>query len=241
MPCDNHGKGKVILRIKGDAEGSFVERKNRFLAEVKIGNAVHFAHIHDPGRLKELLYPGNAVLLKRYSKEKRKTEWEIIAAKYHGRWVLTNSKFHRPISERIIMDKDISPFGDVDEIKAEVKIGKSRIDYLLLKNGKRIWVEVKGCTLKKGGVALFPDAPTERGRRHVEELHRLLKSGDLAALMILIFHEDAKCFSPNRKMDEKFAKAYDTARRDGLKIYPIKLNYDGRKITFQGLIHLCEN
>jgi len=241
MSSHNNGKSKIIFEIQGDAEGTFIERINRFLAQVKIGNSIHYAHIHDPGRLSELLYKGNRIMLKRYPHKGRKTEWEVIAARYKDRWIFTNSKFHRALSERILRDENISPLGKIEELKAEVKIGNSRIDYLLIKNGKRIWVEVKGCTLEKDGVALFPDAPTERGRRHIEELHTLIKKGDYASLLILVFHKNVRCFSPNRQMDERFAEAYDEARKDGLLVYPVKLEYDGKHISFLGLIPLCED
>ncbi len=241
MPSHNNGKGKVILEIQGDAEGIFLERVNRFLARVKIGEREEYAHVHDPGRLKELLYPGNSVILKKYPKKGRRTEWEIIAARYKGGWIFTNSKFHRVISERILKDIEISPLGKLEELRAEVRIGKSRIDYMAIRNGEKIWIEVKGCTLERNNVALFPDAPTERGRRHVEELHKIIKDGGKAALMILVFHADVKCFSPNREMDKEFSEAYRDAIGEGLEVYPIVLDYDGRRIRFLGYLPLCEN
>lgn len=241
MPSNNYGKGKVILTLPYDSTGIFLERPNRFLGKVLINDKEEFVHIHDPGRLSELLYKGNEVLLKRYDNKKRKTKWEIIGAKYKGNWIFTNSKFHRIISERILRDPEISPFGRVDEIRAEVRIGNSRIDYLLIKNKKRVWVEVKGCTLEEDDIALFPDAPTMRGKRHVEELKKMIDCGDDASLLILIFHPNVKCFAPNEKRDKKFAESYWNAIDKGLKVYPSILQYDGKNIIFKGYTSLCTN
>jgi len=241
MPSDNHGKGKVIFTIPYDSKAIFLDRPNRFLGKVLIDGKEELVHIHDPGRLSELLYHGNEVLLKKYCNEKRKTKWELLGAKYKGNWIFTNSKFHRIISERILKDPQISPFGKVEDIKAEVKTGNSRIDYLLMKNGKRIWVEVKGCTLEENNIALFPDAPTARGRRHVEELKKLIEEGDRAALLILIFHTNIKCFAPNEKRDKKFAETYLDAINRGLEVHPLLLQYDGKNIIFKGYTSLCAN
>jgi len=238
MPSDNNGKGKIVLTIKGDVVGVFIKRLNRFLATVKIGKDIHYVHVHDPSRLGELLYPGNKVLLKKYSKKHRKTAWELIAAKYKERWVFTNSKFHRLISERILQDNEISPLGKLDEIRPEVTIGKSRIDYLAIKNGRKVWIEIKGCTLEKNSIALFPDAPTERGRRHLEELIKLKNSGDEAIIIFLVFVK-ALCFAPNNATDPKFAKIFLKALKNRVGVYPLLLDYNGFEIKFYGLLKLC--
>ncbi len=238
MPRHNNGENKVVLKISGDAIGIFIERKNRFLASVEIDETPHEVHVHDPGRLNELLYPGNRVLLKKYPLGKRKTEWELIAADKNGGWIFTNSKFHRKISETILRDALISPLGSLDSLKAEVRTGRSRIDFLAKKDGRRIWIEVKGCTLEKNGVALFPDAPTARGRRHVEELIHLKEEGDDAAIIFLVF-VDAVCFKPNRETDIEFSRAFEKAMKNGVEIYPLMLSYDSRSIRFERIMKLC--
>lgn len=240
MPRNNNGKNKVILKIEGDVEGTFIERPNRFISLVRINEHEEYAHVHDPGRLRELLYPGNKVLLKKYVGGKRKTKWEVLAAKKGSRWVFVNSKFHREISERILRDEKLSPIGMVEELLPEVKVGNSRIDFLAIKNGKKVWVEIKGCTLEKNGVALFPDAPTERGRRHVEELLNMKNNGDNAALIFLVF-VNASCFRANQETDEKFSHSLRKAMKSGVSVYPLLLNYDGKEITFEKIIQLCRD
>lgn len=194
MPGNNNGENKIVFEISYDSLGKFITRNNRFLGEVLIDGKKTYGHIHDPGRLEELLKKGNDILLKRYDKKNRKTEWEVIAARYGKNWIFINSKFHSSITRKILEN-------------SEINVGGSRLDFLLMRKNEKIWVEVKGCTLMIDHIALFPDAPTERGRRHVEKLIKLRKEGNRSVLIFLVFH-NAKCFSPNKERDEKFANIF---------------------------------
>jgi len=235
-----------ILEIPFDAEGIFISRPNRFLGIVDIkGKRTSRGievHVHDPGRLKELLYPGNRVLLKRAeSNSSRKTKWDLIAAWSYDGWVLVNSGYHRSVVEHLLQDGRISPFKNLKEVKAEVTMGHSRIDFLLTtKQGKKIGVETKGCTLTLDGIALFPDAPTERGRRHIETLMKMKKTGMDAALMILIFGPRPRCFAPKADTDPKFSEAFYNALKGGLKVYPLLFNYKGGTVHYLQRVPLCK-
>ncbi len=239
MPGNNNGENKIVFEIPYDAQGKFRARDNRFLGRFSLDGKTVYVHIHDPGRLEELLKNGNEVLLKKYNKKGRRTKWEVIAAKFRNNWIFTNSKFHSAIARKIIEDPKISPLGKVDKIYPEIKVGESRLDFLILRKNEKIWVEVKGCTLMEENIALFPDAPTVRGKRHVEELIKLREKGDRAALIFLVFH-NAKCFSPNEERDENFAKKFYRAIKEGVEIYPIHLSYDGNFIYYHGVIPVCE-
>lgn len=234
---------KELMTIPFDEKGSFVERKNRFLGSVRFENGeIDDVHVRDPGRLKELLYEGNEVLLKGADSEKRKTDWDLIGAKFDDLWILVNSGYHSEITETILNDKSINPFDDINSYKPEVNLGNSRIDFLIMKGDERIWTEVKGCTLAKNGEALFPDAPTKRGKRHVDELRGMVKKGDRGALLVLIFRSDAECFRPYEKRDPKFADSFYKAYEEGIEIYPLLLNYnvDGEgKLYYKKKIPLC--
>ncbi len=229
-----------LLSVPSDVEGIFVRRLNRFLAAVALNGTTTDAHIHDPGRLTELLRPGNRVLLRRATATTRKTKWDILAAGADGGWVFVHSGYHRRIAERILADPVLSPFGEASSVLAEVRHGASRLDFLLLRpGGERLWIEVKGCTLAKGGVALFPDAPTARGRRHVEELARIAASGEGAAVLVLVFRADASCFAPNSETDPKFAKALAAAVEKGVLVVPVRIGYDGKNLFFLGAMPNC--
>lgn len=229
-----------IFDIKFDFEGVFKERPNRYLAKVELeieGNITEeLVHVHDPGRLTELLYPGNKVLIRRAKNEDRKTKWDIIAAKAEDEWIVVNSAFHRGICEAILKKEDISPFGKIDSFKAEVKYGeKSRLDFLVIKDGKEIWVESKGCTLSVDKIAIFPDAPTKRGKRHLEELIEIKESGKESAIIILVLRDSIK-FKANEITDPEFTETFYKAIEKGVKVYPILLEYINEKIVYKKII-----
>ncbi len=226
-----------ILKISHTHTGIFIERSNRFLSHVKIDGKTEKVHVHDPGRLKELLYEGNRVLLKKVDSSKRKTKWDLLAAFYKNTPVFVNSMYHSRIAREIITKNLIPLLGNYDNLRSEVKLNHSRIDFLIEKSNKKIWVEVKGCTLCENGVcengvALFPDAPTKRGARHINSLLEVKDKLNEICLLILIFRSDAKIFSPNEKTDPLFSETFKKAVKNGLKVFPLLLEYDGMWIKF---------
>jgi sugar fermentation stimulation protein A len=236
-----------VMDITWDAKGTFIERPNRFLGIVDITSPKSHkmknveVHVHDPGRLKELLYPNNKVLLRKATNPNRKTNWDLIAAKYEKEWILAHSGFHSEIAQWVISNPKVSPFGKVKNIEAEVGFKNSRLDFLLTKkNGKRIWVEVKGCTLAQEGVALFPDAPTKRGARHIRDLIEARKLGADSAIMILVFRPDARCFAPFAERDPEFAKTFYSALKAGVDVYPVKFRYENGVVKYNGRIPVCK-
>jgi sugar fermentation stimulation protein A len=240
---ENQRMSIPVIEIPWDARGIFRSRQNRFLGIVDITSPKKEkkknvkVHVHDPGRLKELLYPENQVLLRRATTTNRKTKWDLIAALYDEEWILTHSGFHRQIAEWVINNPKISPFGKVTNIKPEAQFKESRLDFLLTKkNGKKIWVEVKGCTLAEDGIALFPDAPTERGRRHIQALISAKKRGAESAIMILVFRPDAESFAPNEETDSEFSEIFFKAVDEGVKVYPLLFQYKDEMIQYNGKI-----
>jgi sugar fermentation stimulation protein A len=231
-----------LLTLQYDVEAEFRARPNRFLGLVTFDDQETQTHIHDPGRLKELLYPGNQVLLKRADNPNRKTRWDLIAAKKNNKWILVHSGYHRAIVENILKHPKLNPYGKLSEIKPEVPVGHSRLDFLLTKpNGTKIYAEVKGCTLTIAGTALFPDAPTERGTRHLKTLISLVKPRTQAAIIILVFRPDSKCFAPNIDTDKKFGETFKMALEHGITAHPIVLSYNGKHIMFEKTIPVCPN
>ena len=99
---------------------------------------------------------------------------------------------------------------------------------------------MKGCTLAVDGVALFPDAPTKRGRKHLETLMEMKASGNRAALMILIFRHEARCFSPNEETDPRFTETFRSAMEAGVEVHPVVFRYDGVNVSYLGTVPVCE-
>ena len=219
--------GKTMI-IKNLITGKFVDRPNRFTVTFQSGDKLENAHLRDPGRLKELLTPGVDLLLRHALKlGNRKTKYDVIGVLKGDLWILINSGFHSDIAADLMESQIIDEFKGYSVLKREYTYGKSRIDFLLANgNQKKMLVEVKGCTLVEDGLALFPDAPTSRGKRHVEELMGAKREGLNASVLFLILCEDAVEFSPNFKMDPDFSTALETAYQNGVNVvaYSFKNN-----------------
>ncbi|MDT7876228.1 MAG: DNA/RNA nuclease SfsA [Sulfolobaceae archaeon] len=197
------------------------KRLNRFTVLTKSGK---LCHLHDPGRLQELIFEGNRILVRKGSGKKTQC-W--VTASWHpiANWVITDSSIHSQIARKFLPQN----------VKSEVKVGNSRIDFEF----NNTFVEVKGCTLVKGGKALFPDAPTERGRKHLEELINLKKMGYNAKVLILVMRDDAVCFSPNWETDKKFSEAFKRAYHEGVGVEVKVLKLIDNKIYYIRDIPLC--
>ncbi len=160
------------------------------------------AHCPNPGRLIELMNPGRTMILER-GRPGRKTEWTLAAALYNGRAVSMYSARANAVAGELIIP---ALFPDAGEIKAEYTWGSSRFDWHFYSGGKEIFLEVKACTLIEEGVAMFPDAPSIRASRHIEELAEL--SGDSsreAHVVFVIMNPETKAFIPNLHTDPDFA------------------------------------
>jgi sugar fermentation stimulation protein A len=198
------------------------------------------AHVADPGRLEELLYKGNIVLIVPATESShRKTGWSLVAAQDSTGWVLVNTGYHRQIATSLFLGQ-YSPVHCNGVFRAEVKSpsGNSRFDFLL--NGTT-WVEVKGCTLKKGRKALFPDAPTSRGLKHVKELTQMACNGVSTAIVILIFVRETDSFLPNVETDPEFAEALYKAISTGVKVHAVQTGFDGKHVEYTGQLPVICN
>jgi sugar fermentation stimulation protein A len=232
--------GEMVYQFDALVEGIFIERPNRYIAKVEVNGKVETVHVHDPGRLQELLFPGNLCLIRYAASEKRKTDWDMIAARKGDGFVLIHSGYHRYFAEAILKSPEWTPFQYVYPFRAEVKALHSRLDFCLMPGeAERIWVEVKGCSLSENGIAKFPDAPTVRGKRHLETLMALKAAGDRAAVLLLILSE-ADQFVPKRDTDPAFYETFYTAMAQGVEVYPVKITYDPKAngMVYGGLIEI---
>ncbi|MFX0027543.1 MAG: DNA/RNA nuclease SfsA [Candidatus Hermodarchaeota archaeon] len=213
-----------VLNIPNLKKGIFLTRPNRFVAEIEFNKKRELAHIHDPGRLKELLIKGSEIL---FVKSYGKLKFYIKAVRSNDEWILIDTALHSRIAEKIF--RYLPQFSNVKEIKKEVPLGNSRIDFMLDKTP----LEVKGVTLVKNGIALFPDAPTKRGTRHVQEI--IANNG---ILLFLIFC-NAQKFSPNYETDPDFSIKLSEARNHQIPIITARISFDGFKLYYNGEIPLA--
>lgn len=212
--------------MDGLVEGKVLRRTNRFTLEVEVRGRVEKANLRDSGRLPELVKAGNRALLK--PKSGGKTSYTVFILFDRKTPVFVNSSFHSLLAEKILKSEGYEILGK------EVKVNGSRIDFLAEKSGEKKLVEVKGCTLVRNSVALFPDAPTERGLKHVKILEKY--GGEL---LFLIMRDDAEIFSPNYETHEEFAVTLERARERILvraaKLKP-DVNGDELELKFLGYV-----
>lgn len=184
--------------------GYFVARDNRFRARVRYGGAVVDVHVPNSGRLRELLSPGRPVWLAPMARAGRKTAYDLALVEYGDTLVSVDARLPNALFAQALAPEWAECVG-VLQIEREVVRGTSRLDFRLSGTNGVCWVEVKSVTLVREGVALFPDAPTLRGRRHLEELAAAVASGNRAGVAFMVQRGDACCFRPNRQADPSFA------------------------------------
>lgn len=195
-------------------EGIFIDRPNRFIANVEINGKKTVCHVKNTGRCKELLISGTKVYLQHSDNPSRKTEFDLIAVEKGN--ILINIDSAAPNKAAAEYIRKI--FGENAVIKQEVKYGTSRIDFFIESNGEKWFIEVKGVTLEQNGRAYFPDAPTLRGVKHLNELCAAVKEGYRACALFIIQMKGVSAFSPNNVTHPEFGKALKRAAESGVII-----------------------
>lgn len=194
--------------------GEFLDRPNRFIARVKTENGPEICHVKNTGRCRELLIPGARVTLAVSDNAARKTRCDLVAVEKGGLYINMDSQ----APNRAAGEAMPRLFPGLTLLRPETRSGDSRLDFYLEAAGKRWFVEVKGVTLEADGLALFPDAPTERGVRHLRELSRIARTGAGAAALFVIQMKGPRIFSPNQKTHPAFAQALKEAREAGVRL-----------------------
>ncbi len=199
--------------------GRFVRRENRFRVTVEVGGNVESAHLPNSGRLSELLTPGRRCYLVPRPSPSRRTPYDLLLVVYRGVLVSVDARLPNPLFAEAVAKGWLTAFAGAAHIEREVRYGRSRMDFRLDGPGGVCWVETKSVTLVERGVALFPDAPTARGRRHLEELIALVREGQRAAVVFVVQRPDATAFAPNARADPAFAHALAEAAALGVEVY----------------------
>ncbi|MCL6600537.1 MAG: DNA/RNA nuclease SfsA [Alicyclobacillus macrosporangiidus] len=206
------------MTYDGVVYGQWIERINRFVAQVRLGGEELRVHVKNTGRLRELFVPGATVAMEPAKDRRRATRYSVIAVQAPSGWVNVDSQAPHRVAGDALAAGGIPEFGAVTDVRREVRYGHSRFD-LQYRSPERIgFIEVKGVTLVEDGVAKFPDAPTGRGSNHVNELMAAVREGYEAAVLFLIQREDARAFAPNGAMDPVFARALEEAADCGVRV-----------------------
>jgi sugar fermentation stimulation protein A len=203
-------------------QATLVERKNRFLGVVELEGRKVKAFIPNPGRMHELMVSGTTVYVIPKEGDHRKTKYDLTLVEYNNTLVSIDSRLPN-IMLREAINKGLPEFKEYTVDKTEPSFHDSRLDLRLTDGVNQVLIEAKSCTLVEDGIALFPDAPTKRGTRHMNTLVKALKHGR-AAVFFIIQRNDAREWRPNEKMDPKFAGAIRTAVKNGVEAYAYTCN-----------------
>ncbi|MCI7643283.1 MAG: DNA/RNA nuclease SfsA [Lentisphaeria bacterium] len=217
------------MQYKNVIEAKFIARDNRFVAQVAINDAIIPVHVKNTGRCRDLLLPGVNVFLAASDNPARKTKYDLIAVEKTlptgGKRVINiDSQAPNAVVAEWLQQGNL--FSPQAKIHREVTYGKSRFDFFIEDGVRRIFLEVKGVTLENNGISSFPDAPTSRGVKHVEELLKALREHYESYIMLVIQMEDVVEFVPNDEIDANFGRALRQAAREGVKVLAF-----GSKVT----------
>ncbi len=208
------------MQYKAITLGRFIDRPNRFIAHVDIDGRKQVVHVKNTGRCKELLIPGAVVYLEGSNDPKRKTEWDLVAVEKGTRLINMDSQAPNRVFCEWVQAGKFLP--NVTLVRPETKYGDSRFDFYLEADGKRHFIEVKGVTLEDNGVVRFPDAPTQRGVKHLEELIRAHEQGYESWVCFVIQMSDVTVFEPNDVTHPAFGEALRRAEKAGVHILALE-------------------
>lgn len=229
----------AFIDIEGSiSRGVFLERPNRFLAMVKVSGRVLPSFLPNPGRLYELLVPGVDVFLREVVKGNRKTDYDLIGVMHKGELVSVDTRVPNRLVFEALKKGELDEFNRYDFVKPEYVYGSSRFDFLLAKDRERCLLEVKSCTLMRGNVALFPDAPTLRGRRHLMELMEARREGYRTCVLFVVQRANAEVFSSNDEADPRFGEAFRVALDVGVEAYAYYSEFVGKRITLKDKVEV---
>lgn len=206
-------------------EGTFLSRPNRFSVTCLIDGMEEYVFMPNPGRMKELLLPGVKLILADHGRQaNRRTRYTVMAVRYRERIVFLHTHLNNLVAHRLVEGRAVPGLRSFAVVGREVAFGPHRFDFLLRDDAGDLYLEVKSCTLSANGIAMFPDAVTERGRRHLLTLARMKSEGKRGALLFLIHHGNARAFMPDYHTDFAFARAFCDVE-DRLPVFSVALEW----------------
>ena len=204
------------MKYSNSHKGKFIDRPNRFVANVEINGQLQVCHVKNTGRCKELLLPGRAVYLEKSANPNRKTAYDLLAVEKGD--LLINIDSQAP--NKVVLEwlKAGGLFPENALIRPEIKHENSRLDFYLEHQNRRAFIEVKGVTLEENGIAAFPDAPTLRGIRHIQHLMEIAKKGYETYLIFVVQFKPVKYVIPNDITHPEFGETLRQAAWEGVRI-----------------------
>ncbi|MEE0868088.1 MAG: DNA/RNA nuclease SfsA [Clostridia bacterium] len=194
----------------------FISRPNRFIAEIEVEGKREICHVKNTGRCRELLDEGTRIYVQKWDNTARKTKYDLISV-YKGQELINiDSQAPNKVFGEWVTDSGF--FKNINLIKPECRYKNSRFDFYIEADGRKIFAEIKGVTLEENGIVMFPDAPTQRGVKHIKELCECVDDGYEAYIFFVIQMQNCSFFIPNRKTHPEFADTLIEAKKKGVYI-----------------------
>lgn len=225
----------ISISLPDLIEATFQERKNRFVGMIEVAGKSYPAHVPSSGRMRELLFPSNKVYVSVMPPGMR-TSYRIHLARYGETLVSVDSLLPNRLMYKTFVESCLKEFAGYQGIKKEVGYGTSRIDLCLTGDAGRCLIEVKSVTLVKDGTAIFPDAPSERGARHLLELARAVNEGIRSAVIFVVQRDDAQEFSPNHATDPNFVNSLRQAVAAGVEVYALDCKVTSSAVSLRNYL-----
>ncbi len=216
--------------------GIFQARPNRFIAHILIDGNSEICHVKNTGRCRELLPAGANVWCQRSDNPARKTKFDLISVQKGNRMINMDSQAPNAAVKEWLLSGGL---GEIQELKAEAFHGDSRFDFTFLKDGRRCFLEVKGVTLETDGICAFPDAPTERGVKHLKGLTRAVQEGFGAYVLFVIQMAGIQYLQPNDTTDPAFGAALREAAENGVKLLAMDCTVAPDQMTIRQPVPIC--
>ena len=198
--------------------GRFLARPNRFIAHVEIDGQTEIVHVKNTGRCRELLPVGAQVWCQKSDNPSRKTKYDLITVRKGSRLINMDSQAPNAAAKEWLLSGGLGP---IEDLRAETKHGDSRFDFSFTRNGTPCFLEVKGVTLETDGICAFPDAPTERGEKHLRGLQKCVEDGFGGYVLFVIQMSDVKYLHPNDATDPGFGRALREAAAAGVQVLAV--------------------
>jgi sugar fermentation stimulation protein A len=222
------------MKYNNILKGNFISRPNRFIANIEVNGIVEVCHVKNTGRCKELLTPNATVFVQENNNVKRKTKFSLIGVIKENRIINMDSQVTNKVVHEWILKGNL--FSDVTLIKPEAKYNNSRFDFYVETKTKKAFIEVKGVTLENQGVVKFPDAPTERGVKHIKELCDCMTEGYEAYVIFVIQMKDVLHFEPNADTHKEFAEVLKHAKKYGVNIIAVDCDVEEDSINIRDYV-----
>ena len=207
-------------------QARFLRRPNRFLIHCQRKGRILSAFLPNPGRLQELLLPGcNIHLVREEKPSNRKTRYTAVAVDRDGQPIMLHTHRTNEVARYLLQERKIPGLEHARMVRSEIRVGRSRFDFLLEEGGKAILLEVKSCTLVGERVAMFPDAVTERGARHLRELAKISEEGIRAVVLFVVHWPFAQTFMPDFHTDLNFSQTLLHVR-DRVEVIPVSVRWE---------------